>query len=248
MANNGKLTTRDLPSDDLNRRIVVRGKIGVAGRVPMAAKDLASKIGLPHKDAWSTGIVPQSTDGRVAVGQAVVWPIRTPKDVADLIADLQKAGLAAYKKKDFEEFLIKQAQSPDALVLAARAARMRSASAVLSLFREIEVGRDREVSYHVHVEEMIDFSAGGVAGSALRKCFQLQAEADFAVLAHRLKKASYEGVVERICESNNGDTHDVAPILADIMEEALDRLQANPKFTNAVQDVEFGPANCACHM
>lgn len=248
MAKNGILTSRDLPSDDLDRRVVVPGKIGVAGRVPKAAKDLASKIGLPHKDAWSTGIALQSTDGRMPVGQAVVWPIRTQKDVADLIADLQKAGLAAYKKQDLEEFLIKQAQSPDGLVLAARAARMRNASAVLSLFREVEVGRDREVSYHVHVEEMIDFSVAGIAGDALEKCFRLQAEADLAVLAHRLTEAGYEGLVEQVCESNNGDTHNAAAIMTDLMEEALNQICANSKFTQAIRNIEFSPANLACHM
>jgi hypothetical protein len=237
----------DLPAADLDRRVVTPGKIGFEGRVPKAAKDLASQIGLPHKDAWLTKIAIGSTDGKMAVEKAIVWPIWSEKDVAALVADLRKAGLSGTKKSDLETFLIKQAKSPNGLVLAARPARMRNASAVLSLFREIEVGRDNDVSYHVHVEEMIDFSTGGIAGDSLKTCFLLQAEADIAVLAHGLKEAGYEGTVSLLCESNNDDTHDAAPILADILDEALNRINANPKFTETAQRVDFEPANYACH-
>lgn len=248
MTKSAGLTSRDLPSDDLDRRIVVSGKIGAPGRVPKAATDLARKIGLPHKDAWSTGIAVQSTDGRVSIGKAVVWPIRTKQDVADLIEDLRKAGLSDDKKKDLEKFLIKQARSPEGFVLAARAARMRNASAVLSLFREVEVGRDSLVSYHVHVEEMIDFSTEGVAGDALNQCLSLQAEADLAVLAHRLKDADHQTPIGLYCESNNDDTHDAAPILADVMDEAITRIQNNPKFAAAVRGIDFEPSGYACHQ
>jgi hypothetical protein len=247
MPKNAEMTERDLPAEDLDRRMVVPGKIGVSGRVSKAAKDLARQIGLPHKDAWSTEIAVRSIDGEMVVGKAVVWPIRTWEDVEALVADLRKAGLPDAKKADLEEFLIKQARSPDGFVLAARPTRMRNASAVLSLFREVEVGRSDDVGYHVHVEEMVDFSTGGVAGDALRQCFSMQAEADLAVLAHRLKDAGQPTSVAVCCESNNADTHDFVPALADVLDEALDRIHRNPKFAESVRGIDFDPPDYACH-
>lgn len=247
MAKETDLPGRDIPSDDLNDRIVVAAKIGISGHVPKAATDLAHKIGLPHKDAWGAGFAVKSMDGRVPMGKAVVWPIRTMKDVTDLIEDFKKAGLSDAKKRDLETFLIKQARSLEGIVLAARPGRLRNAAAVLSLFREVEIGPDNHVSYHVHVEEMIDFSADGTAGDALKQCFSLQVETDLATLAHSLKEAGHETRVELYCESNNDDTHDATSILADLMDEALTRISSHPKFATSMHGIDFEPAEYACH-
>ena len=244
MAIRGGLTKRDEAGPDLSRRIVARGKIGVAGRVPKNSQTLAAAIGLPHKEAWTAGLGRKS--GRsFALGQAAVWPLRDAVDVALLVADLRSQGLKAGKIADLETYLIRQIRSPDGVVIAARPSRMRRATSLVSLFREVEVDASGAVGYHVHIEEMIDLSAGS-AGGALREAFVLQASADLAALAHSLKRVGRERPVSVICESNNADTHRWAPVFGDLLDEAAAAIRRNPEFVKATAGVAVEPSDHYC--
>ena len=266
-----KLAKDDLPKSDLSRRVVFPGTIGVAGRVPASARQFAKEIGLPHKNAWIAGLVesgrvkgaeiavrghaveklggflPEKPRGKHDDAVVSVWPVVSEKDVAELVRDLEASGLTPEKKDDLYAFLPGQAKAQNGFVLAARLQGMRKASAVISLFREAEVDGRKDVSYHVHIEEMIDLS-GGMAGAALRACFGLQVQADLAVLAHTLKAQDHKGSVAVFCESNNDDTHQWAPVLADIMDIAEKAVWKTVEFKKSVADtVEFEPPDFACY-
>lgn len=230
---------------DLNRRTVVPGKIGVEGRAPKIAKDLALRIGLPHKKSWTVGLQPTPSGG-VALSDAVLTPLETFSDVVAVIADLSKLGLGQDKKSDLETYLIKQIRSPNGMVVAARSKGMRNTTAVMSLFREVEVDLESAVSYHVHAEELIDLFPNAGASQALLDAYARQAEADLAVLAHRLAALGVDAKVDILCESNNDDTHDAAEALSNMTERALLRIAENSKFAAATAGVQFEVPTAYC--
>lgn len=242
MTSRGGLTRRDEPKSDLSRRVVAKGKIGVAGPVPKMARILASEIGLPHRDAWTSEVQPRRDGRSFAVGRTSVWPLRSRADVDALVAGLKRRGLPDEKAAILAEYLPKQIGWANGLVVAAAPSGMRHATTVMSLFREVEVDDDNAVGYHVHLESMVDLSAGGSAGKAVREVFRLQAAADLATLAHSLKKAGRERPVALHVESNNEDTHRWVDAFADIVDGARERIDGHPAFVRATSGIEFEPA------
>lgn len=147
-----KLAKSDLPREDLSRRMVVPGKIGVAGRAPRAAHQVAAAVGLPHKNAW---IASFAEDGVLKGGRlrlepqhvasltrerskasegdiVTVWPLTTGSAVAETVAELAKSGLNAFRALEVRTFASKVAASPDGFVLAGRGHGKRNATALLS--------------------------------------------------------------------------------------------------------------------
>jgi hypothetical protein len=261
-----KLAKSDLPKEDLSRRMVVPGKIGVAGRAPRAAHQVAAAVGLPHKNAWisafaadgvlkggrlrlepdfvtvMTGERPKSSDGEIVT----IWPLTTLSAVAETVSELAKSGLDTHRALELRTFASKVAASPDGFVLAGRGHGKRNATALLSLFREVEIDHQGLVSYHAHVEEMVDLS-GGKVGAALRAVYGAQAEADLATLAHTASAAGSRGSIPILAESNNSDTHEWAESVANVAELASERVMANAAFQRAINGaIEFEIPNIAC--
>ncbi|MGY3581967.1 hypothetical protein ACVIGB_001110 [Bradyrhizobium sp. USDA 4341] len=267
--NDIKLAKSDLPREDLSRRLVVPGKIGVAGRAPRAAHQVAAAVGLPHKNAWIstfaadgvlkggklrlethvisalTGVSrPRSADADIIT----VWPLTSSAAVSEVLTELLHSGLDAGKATDVRKFASKVAASPDGFVLAGRGHGKRNATALLSLFREVEVDHQGRLSYHVHIEELFDVSGGKVT-AALSAVFGVQAEADLATLAHAAKAAGSHGSIPILCESNNVDTHEWCEPLGEVIEAASERVARTKAFRDAIGgEVEFEIPNVACYL
>lgn len=268
MTSDIKLAKADFPREDLGRRIFAPGKIGVAGRVPRSAVHVAAAVGLPHKNAWissfaSDGVLkggklrmePHVVSSLTGVARArssetdivTVWPVTSGAAVAEVVDELVKSGLDGAQAADIRKFASKVAASPDGFVIAGRGHGKRNATALLSLFREVEVDDQAQVSYHVHLEYLFDLS-GGKAAAAVSALFGAQAEADLATLAHAAKTAGVRGSIPILCESNNEDTHAFAELLSEVVEAASERVVRTRSFKDAIAgEVEFEIPNVACH-
>ena len=268
MSDDIKLAKADLPKEDLSRRISVSGKIGVAGRAPRFAHQIAGAVGLPHKNAWISsfavdGILkggkirlePHVVSSLIGVSRSraadadiiTVWPVTSGAAVSTVVDELVKSGLDAAKAAEIRKFASKVAVSLDGFVLAGRGHGKRNATALLSLFREVEVDLQGHITYHIHIEELVDTSGGKVA-AALSAIFGSQAEADLASLAHAAVAAGCRGSIPILCESNNLDTHVWCEPLSEVVELASDRVARTKEFRDAIAGkVEFEIPNIACY-